>query len=128
MMAEHTKFKDIKHKADALPTAEREALREQAHADMHAQGDAFDQTLAQLRRARGLTQTQLAKSLGVSQTRVSKVERHADLYLSTLVSYLAAMDAELELCAVLEDGRRVPLQMGDLTGESVVEEREREPA
>jgi len=84
--------------------------------------------LADLRRAQGYTQMQLSKILGVSQGQVSKVERQADLYLSTLASYLEALGAELELAAVLEDGTRVTLAISDLAGGEEVPARVEEKA
>jgi transcriptional regulator with XRE-family HTH domain len=47
--------------------------------------------LAAIRRATGLTQTQLAANLGVGQAQISKVERQDDMLISTLASYLKAL-------------------------------------
>jgi transcriptional regulator with XRE-family HTH domain len=47
--------------------------------------------LAAIRRATGLTQTELAHSLGVGQAQISKVERQDDMLISTLASYLKAL-------------------------------------
>jgi transcriptional regulator with XRE-family HTH domain len=47
--------------------------------------------LAAIRRATGLTQTELAAMLGVGQAQVSKVERQGDMLISTMASYLAAL-------------------------------------
>lgn len=67
--------------------------------------------LRELRRAREMTQTQLAKSLHVSQAQVSRVEGQADLYLSTLDSYIEAMGGQLELVATF-DGVPVRVAIG----------------
>ncbi len=48
-------------------------------------------TMQELRKAKRLTQIQLAKTLGVKQTTVAKYERQSDLLLSTLTSYVRAM-------------------------------------
>lgn len=69
-----------------------------------------------MRRARALTQTQLARALDVSQAQVSRIESQADLYLSTLESYLGAMGGHLELVGVF-DGVRGPLSLGTVAGE-----------
>ncbi|MGH2514124.1 MAG: helix-turn-helix domain-containing protein, partial [Ktedonobacterales bacterium] len=53
-------------------------------------------------------------SLGVPQSQVSRMERQAELYVSTLARYLEAMGGRLELWGVFED-RRVPLSLGNLT-------------
>lgn len=65
---------------------------------------AHRRTLRELRKARELTQTQLARSLRVSQAQVSRIETQADLYLSTLRTYVEAMGGELELRVVFGDG------------------------
>jgi transcriptional regulator with XRE-family HTH domain len=63
-----------------------------------------DLTLAELRRARELTQVQIATSLGMTQPGVSRIESQADLYLSTLRSYVEALGGQLDLVAVFPDG------------------------
>ena len=68
---------------------------------------AYFRGLADVRRARDFTQEELAEALGIKQTSVSKIERsherHADLYLSTLRRFIAAMGGELKLVAVFPD-------------------------
>jgi DNA-binding transcriptional regulator YiaG len=44
-----------------------------------------------LREAREMTQVHLAKILGMNQAAVSKLERRADMYVSTLQSSVKAM-------------------------------------
>jgi len=61
--------------------------------------------LEELRAARELTQTSLAKILDVGQPEVSKIEKRTDMYVSTLASYVKAMGGELEICAVFPDGK-----------------------
>lgn len=100
-----------------LDTPERRASYEAARVELDAVLAAHRETLTELRRARSLTQAQLARSLGVSQAQVSRIEHQADLYLSTLRSYLQAMDGELELIATFPDGTTVPLQLADLLTE-----------
>jgi transcriptional regulator with XRE-family HTH domain len=60
--------------------------------------------LQELRQARSLTQEQLARALGINQAAISKLERRADMYLSTLKSYINAMGGELRLIAAFPDG------------------------
>jgi ribosome-binding protein aMBF1 (putative translation factor) len=60
--------------------------------------------LAELRRARGLSQEALAKALGVKQSSVSKLERRTDMYISSLRSHIKAMGGELEIIARFPDG------------------------
>lgn len=77
--------------------------------------ESYRKTLAQIRRARDVTQAEVAEGIGVSQAQVSRIESQADLYLSTLERYLEAVGADLELIAVFSDGTRVPLTLADLT-------------
>jgi DNA-binding XRE family transcriptional regulator len=85
---------------DAAARARYDAARQALDADLAA----HRRTLRELRRARELTQTQLARSLRVSQAQVSRIETQADLYLSTLRTYVEAMGGELELRVVFGDG------------------------
>jgi len=70
--------------------------------------------LYQLREARNLTQTNLARVLNVNQGAVSKLEKRTDMYVSTLRSYLKAMGAELQIKAVFPDGEVVIEQFKEL--------------
>jgi transcriptional regulator with XRE-family HTH domain len=56
-----------------------------------------------LRKARRLTQEQMAKSLGIRQDSTSKLEKRTDLLLSTLRGYVEAMGGKLELRAEFPD-------------------------
>jgi transcriptional regulator with XRE-family HTH domain len=60
--------------------------------------------LQELRAARELTQERLAETLGIQQATVSKIERRADLYVSTLARFIEAMGGELEIRAVFPEG------------------------
>jgi transcriptional regulator with XRE-family HTH domain len=55
--------------------------------------------LAQLRQALNLSQQQLAKKLRVNQPEVAKIEKRADMLLSTLGAVLRAMGADLKIVA-----------------------------
>lgn len=65
--------------------------------------------LRALRKAMTKTQVEMAKSLGISQPSVAKIEKQADMYLSTLRSYVEAAGGKLELVVHLKDGHRVQL-------------------
>lgn len=68
--------------------------------------------LAEVRKARGLTQTQLAKELSVTQVNVSQIERAEDTHLSTLRGYIEALGGHLELRAVFDDDEQsIPLAL-----------------
>jgi transcriptional regulator with XRE-family HTH domain len=60
--------------------------------------------LATIRRATGLTQTELAAKLGVGQAQISKIERQGDMLISTLASYLTALGVDAKI--VVEVGER----------------------
>jgi predicted transcriptional regulator len=60
--------------------------------------------LSQLRRARELTQVQLASILKIDQPAVAKMEKRTDTYVSTLRSYVEAMGGELRIQAIFPDG------------------------
>lgn len=60
--------------------------------------------LDELRRARGLSQKALAEMLHVQQPSVAKLEKRADMYLSTLRSHIEAMGGELEVIARFPEG------------------------
>jgi len=65
--------------------------------------------LRKLRAARDLTQENLANVLHVKQSEVSKIERRADMYVSTLASYVKAMGGTLEVRAAFPDGEVVKI-------------------
>lgn len=110
-MAGHRKFADIRSK-DMSP--ERERRRANARAKLAAEIAAYEATLAQLRRARGLTQQQLAKALELSQPEISKVERRTDVLLSTLRSYVEALGGDLHVVAQFPDQEPVALSFDEL--------------
>lgn len=67
--------------------------------------DAPAQTLAELRRAHGLSQRELAERLGVSQAQVARTEAACLPTLRSLTRYLAALGARpVALLAVTSDG------------------------
>jgi transcriptional regulator with XRE-family HTH domain len=88
-------FKNLKQKMSP------EAL---ARAEKRAQRLLDEMPLSELRAARMLTQESIAKSLGINQAAVSKMERRADMYISTLRDFIAAMGGELEITARFPDG------------------------
>ena len=60
--------------------------------------------LDELRRARGLSQKALAGALHIQQPAIAKIERRADMYISTLRSHIEAMGGALEITAHFPDG------------------------
>lgn len=111
-MAGHRPWKEIRGAADRDPERRRRA--EVSRRDAEGEQRAYEQSLAELRRARAFTQAQLADALDVPQSQVSRIEHQAELYISTLARYLEAMGGHLELVGVFGD-QRIPLMLGDLT-------------
>jgi predicted transcriptional regulator len=60
--------------------------------------------LAELRRARGLSQKALAELLEVQQPSIARLEKRTDMYLSTLRSHIEAMGGRLEVIARFPEG------------------------
>ena len=69
-------------------------------------------TLQDLRKAREFTQIQMAELLNMRQENISRLERWADLLVSTLQSYIAAMGGELSLVVEFKD--RPPVKIAGL--------------
>lgn len=57
--------------------------------------------LRELRQIAGKAQADIASALNIKQPSVSKIENQADMYLSTLRSYVEAVGGELELTVKL---------------------------
>jgi len=74
-----------------------------------AQLIAEEMTLQELRRARKITQVRMAKELGIGQDGVSKLEKRADLMISTLRKTVQAMGGRLSLVAEFPDREPVVL-------------------
>ncbi len=60
--------------------------------------------LHELRRARALTQRDLAEKLKVNQPAVAKLEQRADVYVSSLRSYIEAVGGRLKIVAEFPEG------------------------
>lgn len=82
-------------------------------------------TLRELRKAKDLTQVQLAETLHIQQATVAKYERQSDLLLSTLSSYVRAMGGNLKL--VVEFPGKAPVALEGL-GDTEEPRRRRQAA
>ena len=60
--------------------------------------------LADLRRARQLSQETLATAMRVTQPEISKLEKRADTYVSTVRKYVEALGGTLEIVAHFPEG------------------------
>ena len=96
----------------ALPRERRvriDARFEELRAEVKGLGD--------LRRAAGKAQAEIALTLKIKQPSVSKIEKQADMYISTLRSYVEALGGQLEL--IVRFPSRAPLRierLGDVAG------------
>ena len=70
---------------------------------------AEEMTLQELRRARKITQARMAQEMGIGQDGVSKLEKRADLMISTLRKTVEAMGGNLSLVAEFPDREPVVL-------------------
>jgi DNA-binding Xre family transcriptional regulator len=60
--------------------------------------------MSELREARGKSQTELAEVLGMKQPSLSKLEKQADMQVSTLRKIVAALGGKLEVLARFPQG------------------------
>jgi DNA-binding XRE family transcriptional regulator len=67
--------------------------------------------LRALREATSKTQEEIASAAGMDQSEISRIEKRDDLRLSTLRRYAKAVDAEIEIVAVLPTGHRIKLDL-----------------
>ena len=75
----------------------------QAKAAKRAAAMAREMPLYELRAARRLSQETLAEVLETSQSSISRIERRADVYVSTLRRYVEAMGGRLKIVAEFPD-------------------------
>ncbi len=87
-----------------------------ARSEAKAEEMAREMALDELREALKLTQESLAESLHVNQAAISKVERRADMLISTLRKIIEAMGGELEIRAILPTGVVRIKQFEEVTG------------
>ena len=86
--------KNINNYIKKLPKKRRDKIKVRS-----AELIAEESTLQELRKAMHCSQEKVAEELGVNQAAVSKIERRADMYVSTLRSYIEAMGGSLEIVA-----------------------------
>jgi DNA-binding XRE family transcriptional regulator len=63
--------------------------------------------LQQVRKARHLTQEQMARILKVGQDSISRLESRSDLLISTLRSYIEAMGGQMKIIVEFKEGTAV---------------------
>lgn len=104
MNAPFSSWAQVKAKAattDPRTTAEREAG--QAAAVEHREAYVRGHQLAEMRKAAGRTQAQVADALGVTQARVSKIEHGEISGIDIVRAYVDALGGSLDIVATLGD-------------------------
>lgn len=98
-MTHYHRWEDVQRE---LLTEDEIAESEQRAQRLVAQVYAY--RLTEIRKRRGLTQTQVARQMGVSQRRVSAIEHGEEQATrATLAAYVAALGGRLRLVAEFED-------------------------
>ncbi len=99
----------------ALP-AEEQAAIDARYQDLKQEVEG----LRELRQIAGKAQAEIASALNIKQPSVSKIEKQADMYLSTLRSYVEAVGGKLELTVKLPAHPALRLQsLGDVSAPNV---------
>ncbi|HEY9214643.1 MAG TPA: XRE family transcriptional regulator [Ancylobacter sp.] len=100
---------------DEVVAALPEARRARVEARAEELRDEVE-SLSELRRVAGKAQIEIAAALNIKQPSVSKIEKQADMYLSTLRSYVEAIGGQLELVVRLPSHAPLRLErLGDVT-------------
>jgi transcriptional regulator with XRE-family HTH domain len=97
-------MKTLEEKLNTLPLARHKKIARRAELLI-----AEEMTMRDLRKAREITQVEMAKTLGVKQEQVSRIEKRTDIHISTLRKAVEAMGGELNLIAKFPSGRAVKL-------------------
>ena len=96
--------KNVNDIIKSLPASRRRKIEKRATALI-----AEEMTLQELRRARTMTQVQMAKNMGVAQKQISEVEKRTDMHISTLRRSIEALGGTLSLVAEFPDRKPVLL-------------------
>jgi Helix-turn-helix domain len=91
----------------ALPRARQRKIKKRA-AELMAE----EVTLRDLRKAKQITQEEVAQRLSGRQVYVSRLERRADMKLSTLREYVRALGGDLQLMVTFPGD--VPVRLRDI--------------
>ena len=86
----------------------------QAKAESEAKRLGEEMNLAEVRRALKLSQEEIGQMLQIGQGSVAKIEKRADMYVSTLRRFIEAMGGELEIVARFADHTVKIKSFGDL--------------
>jgi transcriptional regulator with XRE-family HTH domain len=90
------KFAELRAKMSEESRARAHALHQKMVAEM---------ALHELRQARGISQVKLAEALNIKQPNIAKMEKRADVYISSLRAVIEAMGGTLDIVACFPDGK-----------------------
>jgi transcriptional regulator with XRE-family HTH domain len=96
-------------------------------ADIAAHLERKEATLAQVRRAVGLTQGQLAQTLRLGQGDISRIEQRTNVQLTTLARFIEATGGRLRISAIYGDDE-VVLKIGEIGPEAPIETASKRPS
>jgi DNA-binding XRE family transcriptional regulator len=102
--------RSLQEMLDTLPTASRKRV-DARYRELKAEVEG----LRALRKVAGKAQADIAAALHIKQPSVSKIEKQADMYISTLRSYVEAIGGELDLVVRLPSHPAMRLHhLGDM--------------
>lgn len=101
------RFNELSEPIKADPVRAERIARQRSDAI----AEIVEYTLGELRRARKITQDELARLMATTQPNVSRIERGGEMELSTLRTYVEALGGRLEIAAVFDD-ERFPVAAG----------------
>lgn len=97
---------------EALPRARQKAIEKRGKEILTRV--ARRMTLAELRKERRISQTEVANALGIGQMQISRLERRKDPRLSTMQKTVAAMGGQLMLVATFPGQEPVAIVAGEV--------------
>ena len=110
---EEAMAKNVNEIIDVLPVARRRKIEKKATLLI-----AEEMTLQELRRARDMTQVEMARLLGIAQKQISEIEKRTDMYISTMRRSIEAMGGSLTLIAEFPD--RQPVVLAGISTDVVI--------
>lgn len=104
MTIEYSAWSDVKAKGRKLdPRTETQRAEGAAVARERREAYVRGHQLAEMRKAAGRTQAELAATLGVSQTRISKIEHGEVSGIDVVRAYVAALGGTVDVVATVGD-------------------------
>jgi DNA-binding XRE family transcriptional regulator len=100
--------RNVNELIEALPASRRKKVEKRA-ANLIQE----EMTLQQLRRARTMTEVEMAKNLGVAQKQISEVGKRTDMHICTLRRSIEALGGKLSLVAEFPD--RAPVVLSGIS-------------